>query len=350
MKPFFPILFFGLAGLVAAEDIRPMIDQFTPAEVKSTWEKLNALISKSGGIDPAELERARLQGVLQKLGKNARLTTRATSNEITMGVNFKEEILPRSILYARLGDLSDDNISQLAESLRKAPKTPATILDLRATRDSAGYEQAAHVIALFTGGGKSLFTLVGSGTNAGKNFTGQSEALFNGILVILVNEDTSGPAEVVAAALRQQVHALIVGKKTKGEALDFASLLVNDRMNLEIAVGRIVLPGLPADFLQNGVAPDLVVSADLDGERDILTRSEKEGVSSFIFEVERPHMNEASLVAGRNPELDNYQARKAEKNGRKPSDPESSLDRSLQRALDTATSLLILHETGRIGG
>ncbi|MEO7934162.1 MAG: S41 family peptidase [Chthoniobacterales bacterium] len=347
MKLLFSLLFLGLTGWLAAEDIRPVIDQLTPAEVKSTWEKLNSLISKSGGIDPAELERARLQGVLQKLGRNARLTAREGSGEIAIGVNFKEEILPRSILYARLGDLSEDNISQLADSLRKAPKTPATILDLRATRGSAGYEQAAQAIGLFTGGGKSLFSLVGSGSNTGKNFAGQGEALFNGILVVLVNEDTNGPAEVVAAALRQQAHALIVGKKTKGEALEFTSLLVNDRVNLEIAVGRIVLPGLPGDFLQNGVAPDLAVSADLNEEREILTRSEKEGIASFIFEIERPHMNEASLVAGRNPELDNYQARKAEKAGRQPSDPTPLLDRTLQRALDTATSLLILREPGR---
>ena len=344
MKIFIILFCMGVAFLSQAEDLRPAIDQLTPAEVKETWEKLSNLISKSGGIDPADLERARLQGVLQKLGKNARLTSKKATNEIPLGVNFKTEILPRSILYIRLGDLAPDNISQFGESLKKESKSKAIILDLRATAPNASFEDAARVITFFTGGGKTLFSLVGSGIASGRNFVTQGDALFTGIVFVLINEETRGPAEVVAASLRQQVNALIVGKKSAGEALEFSSLLVNDRLNLEIAVGRIVLPGLPEEFLQNGVTPDLAVKSDLVSEREILGRSEKEGIAPFLFEIERPHMNEASLVAGRNPELDNYQARKTEKE-----EPNPLMDRTLQRALDTATSLLVLREPNKTG-
>lgn len=336
-----PILvFIGLTSLSLAGNLQPLIDQLTPAEVKETWDKLTVLISKSGGIDPAELERARLQGVLQKLGKNARLSENKALGEVPVGIDYRSEILPRSILYVRLGDLSSDNISQMASTLKKESKSSALILDLRATTGRASYEDAASLIANFTGGGKSLFSLVDSGTGIGKGFTGSGDALFRGIIVVLINEETSGPAEVVAGALRQQVRALIVGKKSKGEALQFTPLLVNDRVTLEIAVGRIVLPGLSPDFLQGGIQPDLTVDSNSDEEREILARSDKEGITPFLFEIERPHMNEASLVAGRNPELDNYQARKVEK-----AEITTLLDRSLQRALDTATSLLILRDS-----
>ncbi len=338
------LLLMGVAFVSRAEDLRPVIDQLSPAEVKETWDKLNGLISKSGGIDPAELERARLQGVLQKLGKNARLSAKKTLGEVPAGIDFRSEILPRSILYAKLGDLSADNVLQLTGILKKESKASAIILDLRATTGHATYEDAASLISIFTGGGKSLFSLVNGGTGIGKNFAGSGDALFSGIILVLINEETSGPAEVVASALRQQVRALIVGKKSKGEALQFASLLVNDRVNLEIAVGRIVLPGMPAEFLENGVKPDLSVNSNSDEEREILARSDKEGITPFLFEIERSHMNESSLVAGRNPELDNYQARKMEK-----AEPTPLLDRSLQRALDTATSLLILRESGKTG-
>ncbi|HEX8371575.1 MAG TPA: S41 family peptidase, partial [Chthoniobacterales bacterium] len=220
--------------------------------------------------------------------------------------------------------------------------------DLRATKGSDEYDQAANLLALFTGGGKTLFTLVSGGSNSGKNFVGQGDILFNGIIVVLINEDTEGPAEVVAAVLRQQARGLIVGKKTIGQALQFTALPINERVSIEIAVGRVVLPGMPAEFLQNGISPDLAVAANIEDERNILTRSEKEGISPFIFEIERPHMNEASLVAGRNPELDSYQARKAAKEEGASAEPGPLLDRTLQRALDTATSLLVLREQPKV--
>ncbi len=343
-----PLLFvFGLVLTVSADDLRPVVDQLSPAEVKKTWEKLNALIAKSGGIDPNELERARLQGVLQKLGKNVRLVARPGVDHVQAGVDFKSEMLPRLVLYARLGDLSADNVSQLGDTLRKQSKARAVILDLRDTRGEDVYDSAAGLIALFTGGGKTAFTLVNSGGEAPKAFAGQGDAVFSGILLVLVNGDSNGPAEVTAAALRQQARALIVGAKTKGEALDFSTILTNDRVNLEVAVGRVVLPGLPQAFLENGVQPDLVVPTRPDDEREILRRSGKEGITPFIFEIERPHMNEASLVAGRNPELDNYQDQKTHKTE---SEPAPLIDRTLQRALDAATALLVLQDSSKTGG
>lgn len=347
MKILLSYFLLGLTIPLSAQDIKPVIDQLTPAEVKTTWEKLNSLISKSGSIDPAELERARLQGVLQKLGKNARMSAVKSASNIAVGVDFKQEMLPRSVFYLRLGDLGADNISQLTDALRKESRAKAIILDLRASRGASNYEQSANLISLFTGGGKTLFSLVSGESAAGKSYAGQGDALFNGIILVLVNEDSNGAAEVAAAVLREQVHALIIGKKTRGEALEYTSLLVNDRVNLEIAIGRMILPGLEADFLQNGVVPDVSVVSNLEEERDILARSEKEGVAPFIFEIERPHMNEASLVAGRNPELDNYQDRNSAK---QTPEPVALLDRTLQRALDAATALLVLRESSKIGG
>ena len=54
----------------------------------------------------------------------------------------------------------------------------------------------------------------------------------------------------------------------------------------------------------------------------------------FVYEAERPHLNEAALLAGTNPELDSTEARRAQRQARRPVQ-----DLVLQRALDLVTSL-----------
>lgn len=153
----------------------------------------------------------------------------------------------------------------------------------------------------------------------------------------MINEDCSGPAEAIAASLRKEVHALLVGTTTAGRALEYETFPLGDKAALEVAVGRIFLAGGNVDLSQ-GVKPDLLVSASIADERKILAASIKEGLAKYVFEVERPHMNEASLVANRNPEIDAYQERQARGDA-----PEVTplLDRTLQRALDAVTTVLI---------
>jgi hypothetical protein len=60
------------------------------------------------------------------------------------------------------------------------------------------------------------------------------------------------------------------------------------------------------------------------------------GVGSVTEEEDLPHLNEAALVAGSNPEVDELEAEAA---GKKPE--ERLIDRQLQRALDLVTSISI---------
>jgi hypothetical protein len=59
------------------------------------------------------------------------------------------------------------------------------------------------------------------------------------------------------------------------------------------------------------------------------------GLAPFIYETERPHMNEAALIAGTNPELESIEQRRGRMQDRVPRDA------VLQRALDLITSLEI---------
>lgn len=74
-------------------------------------------------------------------------------------------------------------------------------------------------------------------------------------------------------------------------------------------------------------------------KRQIFQRSAEKGMGPFVYENERPHMNEAALLAGTNPEVDAAEAaqRRRERGPEKP----AVHDVVLQRALDLVTSLEI---------
>jgi hypothetical protein len=61
-------------------------------------------------------------------------------------------------------------------------------------------------------------------------------------------------------------------------------------------------------------------------------------MSQFVFENERPHLNEAALLSGRNPEIEAMEA--AQRRGR---GAERALPRDpvVQRAVDIVTSVSI---------
>jgi hypothetical protein len=73
-------------------------------------------------------------------------------------------------------------------------------------------------------------------------------------------------------------------------------------------------------------------------KRQIFQASSEKGMSPFIYETERPHLNEAALLAGTNPELDAAEAAQ-QRRGRAPD--RIPRDSVLQRAIDLVTSLAI---------
>jgi hypothetical protein len=72
-------------------------------------------------------------------------------------------------------------------------------------------------------------------------------------------------------------------------------------------------------------------------KRQIFRLSGEKGMGPFVYESERPHLNEAALIAGTNPELDIPDAQRRLRS--RPGQPQR--DSVLQRALDVVTSLEI---------
>ena len=129
---------------------------------------------------------------------------------------------------------------------------------------------------------------------------------------------------------------MIIGQATAGSAVEYSDLPLPSGKVLRVAVSEVVLPESRPLF-PAGITPDLPVEMAEKDKNEIFQQSLTKGMSRYIFESERPHLNEAALLAGTNPELEALQAAQQ---GRAPA-KETMHDAVAQRAVDLVTSLAI---------
>jgi hypothetical protein len=318
--------------------VRAAVDSLTDADLDQLIKLLKENYINPGALSESELKRATVQGVLDRLGPGAAILE-ASAGGGSGASPFRAEILDNRIGYIRLGATTAGNVGELDAALQKFTEKalPAVIIDLRATPPSSEFEETAEVCRRFCPKGKVLFSVKKPNLKQEQILTSKDDPKYRGILVALVDRDTAGNAEVIAAALRTHVNALVIGQQTKGEAVEFADYPFPGGKLLRVAVAEVSLPESVPVF-PGGVKPDVAVDVPQETTETLLKLELEKGVSEFVFESERPRMNEAALVAGTNPELDAVQAAQKAK-GEKPKPP--LRDAVLQRAVDFITTIAI---------
>ena len=317
---------------------RSAVDSLTEAELDQVISLL-----KENYIDPEalaedDLKRATVQGLIDRIAPGARIVEAPVPGS-SQASPFRAEILDARIGYARLGATVPGNVAELDAALANftEKKLGALVLDLRATPPSAEFEQTAEVCRRFCPKGKVLFSVKKPNIKQEQILTSKDDPKYRGVMVVLVDRDTAGNAEIIASVLRTQVRAMVIGQQTKGEAVEFAELPLAGGKLLRVAVAEVGLPDNVAVF-PGGVKPDLVVEVSQETTNEVLKRELEKGVAELVFETERPRMNEAALVAGTNPELDALQALQKAR-GERPKPP--LRDTVLQRAVDFITTIAI---------
>jgi hypothetical protein len=154
--------------------------------------------------------------------------------------------------------------------------------------------------------------------------------------MVLADGDTTGAAEAIAAGLRFYNKALIIGQPTAGRAAEYSDLPLPNGKILRLAIAEMISPEGRSLFPE-GLNPDLPVEMSLADKQQIFQSSSEKGIAPFIYDTGRPHMSEAALLAGTNPELEAAEAAQ-QRRGRPPEKP-APHDLVLQRALDVMTSL-----------
>ena len=286
-------------------------------------------------VDDRELKRATLEGVVRRLSPGAAIVSASTKSAPRTEIPFLVEILDSHIAYFRLGALTKDTLAQFDAALASFSdkEIDAVILDLRGLPDGGDYETAAEFARRFCPKGKLLFLIQKPSAKQERIFTSNQDPAFQGVVVLLTDFETSGAAEALAGALRLNAGAMIIGSETTGEAVEFAEAPIGGNVVLRVAVAQVILPNSGPIFPE-GLKPDVSVSLPREVRDQIFRESKEKGVSQFVFDPERRRMNEASLVANLNPEIEAMQVAQRDR-GKAP----QMRDTVLQRAVDLVTAI-----------
>jgi hypothetical protein len=241
----------------------------------------------------------------------------------SQGVEFYAEVLPDRVGYVRIGALKEEMLGALDAVLGDWLRlgVARAVVDLRLSGMGGTLDLAAKVAGRFVPPRQSLFA-VRSGSlpsavpvvreNAWASPWSTDEKVAPvKLLIVLVGGKTAGPVEAVAAVLRAQARAVLVGHPTRGLAADFVEIPLEGHGRLRVPTAEPVWMPFPADsgpvrtLLGHPLLPDVRVAESVDGADAVLQEEVRVGkVASFVAEGERLRASEAALVAGRNPELE----------------------------------------------
>jgi len=311
-------------------------DSLSPTEIEETIRTLKSNFVDPNALKDQEINRATLEGLLTRLHGGAMLLPGkriATESPAP----FYSEMLANHIGYVRIGSLTSENLAALDKALSDfmAKKIDAMVIDLRAT-NSTDFNVAAEITKRFVGKGKNLWTLRTTAGHQDRMFSSDRDPVFQGMMMVLLDGETSGPAEAMAAALKAHDQALLIGQPSAGRAVEYSDFPLTSGKVLRVAVGEVIGPN-GVSLFPDGVKPDLPVELPLAQKHQIFAQSAQRGLASFVFERERPHFNEAALMAGANPDIEVVRQQRRS--------PEENLhDAVLQRAVDVITSLAVFQK------
>ncbi len=313
-------------------DAQALVDSLAPAEIEETVRALKSNFVDRNALKDQEINRATLQGLLARLRGGVVLLPGKAA--LQAAAPFYSDLLANHIGYARIGSFTSENVGALDKALANfaTKKVDAVVVDLRASAANNEFDIATEIAKRFVPKGKPLWTLHKSAARQDQPFTNDREPAFRELTIGLIDGETSGAAEALAAALKVKPQTLLIGQPSAGRAVEYSDFPLSSGKILRVAVGEVIGPDGQSLF-PGGAKPDLPVEMPPAQKRQIFVASAQRGMSPFVFETERPHFNEAALIAGTNPEFETRQQRR--------NADDILRDAVLQRAVDVITSLAV---------
>jgi C-terminal processing protease CtpA/Prc len=313
-----------------------------PADLKEAIQLLKNNYIKPQALDETELSRATFEGILTRLGHGVVLLASSAAGQSEPAAPFFGEILEGHIGYLRFGALVRSNLEALDANLKTfgTAKVDAVVIDLRASPATNDFATASEFAKRFCPKGMPLFSLRKTTIKQERTFTSDRDPSYQGLTIILVDGDTTGAAEAVAGAIHIYDRALIIGQPTAGRAVEYTDLKLPSGKILRVAVAEAVLPE-DRPLFPSGLQPDVPVEMPAADKSEVFQQSREKGMTPFVVENERPHLNEAALMSGKNPELEAAEAAQRRGHGHEKS---TVRDPVLQRALDLVTSITIFQK------
>jgi carboxyl-terminal processing protease len=171
-----------------------------------------------------------------------------------------------SILYLKPVVLSKERVNEIASRLKAMQKNgnKKVLLDLRDVAEGEE-DQGVRLANMFLESG-IIATLSGQKYTYEAFNADSSKFITSAPLVVLVNHGTSGPAEIVAAAVLENKRADVVGDRTFGEGSVQKTMELPDGAALILSVAKYASP-LGKKIQDEAVTPNVVIAASQDDEQ-----------------------------------------------------------------------------------
>jgi len=168
-----------------------------------------------------------------------------------------------SVGYVRITAFYENTAELFADALNEFSEKSVTgiVIDLRNNSSVTGYDSAAkiidYIVPVATTGNMAIAVEKNKAGETTKVYSSDSDSISTPIAV-LVNDRTSGPAELIATDLRQFGKASVYGEKTVGNA-EVTSVFELSDGNALVLVTGIICPYKGVTYNGTGIEPDVVI-------------------------------------------------------------------------------------------
>jgi C-terminal processing protease CtpA/Prc len=227
-------------------------------------EVYNLIRTNVSGVSEAELRHNSALGLIKEMGTRVQLvTTNSEPADRPPDAITRRSVFEDQFGFIRIRAVDERLPSDFRKSLAQlleSNKLSGIILDLRYA-EGADYQAAAQVADAFVDAGQPLLGL------AGKKITSTDQPSTVRLpLAVLVNAQTRGAAEALAAMLKEAASGLLIGTKTMGEALLFEMFTLSNGQRLRI--GKVPIQvGAGKIIPASGIEPDIVLAIASDEEK-----------------------------------------------------------------------------------
>jgi hypothetical protein len=320
-----------LAVFPTAAEEKPLLDALPQQALQSAFQVLRRDYIRREDLSFEELNRAALQGLLERLDFGAKIVA-LKSDAKPASAEVHSEFLGPDIAYVRPRSFAEGEHLLFERALRELVDKQARhlILDLREGGEGL-FEEAARMLECFVPSGELLFKMKQLNSADAELFVSQQTPLWSGRLMVLVDEETGNAAEALAGCLHARHRALLVGARTRGATVRYTQIQLDESAALRYASAEMLLPD-GSSLFKKGLTPHFSVLADPAEKRRAFDASRGKSLAPYVQDRVRARFNEKALVNSLNPELDDYVRRS--KGQPLPGDEGQVRDVVTQRALD----------------
>ncbi|MBF0288136.1 MAG: PDZ domain-containing protein [SAR324 cluster bacterium] len=182
-----------------------------------------------------------------------------------------------TIRYIRIKNFQENTDKDLAKKLQDLDHIKGLIIDVR-NNPGGLLDQAVKISDQFLAENKTIVSTVGSQhhfTSYYSHWALSNKKLLNVPTIVLMNSGSASASEIVAAALKNNERALLIGEQSFGKGSVQTVWPLQDKSALKLTVAKYLTPGRKS-IQSVGVTPDIkLYPVVISKEQMILTRQEE---------------------------------------------------------------------------